>query len=430
MKRSGRQTLMFLGMTSCLFIVVYFSAVFVWNPATTTAMAMTTTSRLKTPQAEPRKIISDGCGLADTAEPNWVNYTEEDRSYLRRIRTCSARFEKRDNEALRKHLNLTKLMCAVNISDFRSIVSRYRKIWFIGDSVMRQMYFVMMCMTDDAYHKDFLHTAKLKEERPMWTATFPLTNFTADNSTITTNIQTNDTANRTWLHYSMFGPNWHRDNKGLFKHFPIAMRNATREDAIIVNAGHHYDFGKVKLLKEALSYVTKMSQLTEARVFFVETADEQWRTSNGMFEGKFMFRGQCAPLTPSQLLGLGVPNEEDLRKANSTGWIVKRASRPTFEHFGEAYPYMFDGNKSIVPAYNASSCRPYCLPADWRSKVALPLLQSNVSRVHIVPIWKQMVARKLMRTKDHGDCTHGAVDSVIEMNRQLLRAMNQPRPDV
>jgi hypothetical protein len=91
---------------------------------------------------------------------------------------------------------------------------------------------------------------------------------------------------------------------------------------------------------------------------------------------------------------------------------------------------MFDGNKSIVPAYNASSCRPYCLPADWRSKIAFPLLQSNVSRVHIVPIWKQMVARKLMRTKDHGDCTHGAVDSSIEMNRQLLRAMNQPPTDV
>jgi hypothetical protein len=414
--------LMLLGIILIIAVVYSYEALMWWGPAVAAPMA-TTTSRLKTPQAEPRKKIYDGCGLADTAEPNWVNYTEEDHSYLKRIQTCTAGFEAKDDEKLRSHLTLTKMLCAVNISDIRSIVSRYRKIWFIGDSVLRQMYFAIMCMVDDSFHKDFLHTDKAKTH----TGTFPLTNFTADDSSITT--KTNDTGNGTWVRYSMFGPSWHGDNKGLFQHFPVAMRDATREDAIIVDAGHHYDIKKVNLLKEAVSYVTKMSQLTEARVFFVETSDEQWRTSNGMFMEKFMWRTQCAPLTPSQILGLGVPNEEDLGKANASGFMVNPAPRPTFEHFGEAYPYLFDGNKSLVPAYTASSCRPYCVPADWRSKIALPLFQSNASRVHIVPIWKQMVARKLMQTKSHGDCTHRSVDTLIEMNRQLLRAMNQPRPD-
>jgi hypothetical protein len=419
MKRPpGTQTL-HLGIS---LIIIVVCKVLMWDPSVTTARTGMTT---KTPiQAETRnKTIYDGCGLADTAGPNWVNYTEEDHSYLKRIRTCTAGFDPRDDEALRSHLKLTKLLCAVNISDIRSIVSRYRKIWFIGDSVLRQMYLVFMCMVDDSFHEDFRHTDK----ESTYTATFPLTNFKADNSSITT--ETNDTGNRTWFRYSKFGPSWHGDNKGLFKHFPIAMRNATREDAIIVDAGHHYHLEKLNLLKEAVSYVTKMSQLTEARVFFVETSDEQWRTSNGMFVKKFMWHAQCAPLTPSQILGLGVPNEQDLEKANASGFMVNLAPRPTFEDFGEAYPYMFDENKSLMPAYTASSCRPYCLPADWRSKIALPLFQSNVSRVHIVPIWKQMVARKLMGTVYHGDCTHRAVDSLIEMNRQLLRAMNQPRPD-
>jgi hypothetical protein len=423
MKRPTSQTLLvFLRIILISAVVYSYEVLMWWGPAVTAPMEMTT-SRLKTPQAEPRKTIYDGCGLADTAEPNWVNYTEEDHSYLKRIRTCTAGFEKRDNESLRSHLKLTKLLCAVNISDIRSIVSRYRKIWFIGDSVLKQMYLVTMCMVDDSFHKDFLHT----DDAKTCTGTFPLTNFTADNSSITT--KTNDTGNRTWVRYSRFGTVWHGDNSGLFNHFPIAMRDATREDAIIVNAGHHYDIEKVNLLKEAVSYVTKMSQLTEARVFFVETSDEQWRTSNGMFLAKQFWRILCAPLSPSQILGLGVPNEEDLGKVNASGFMVNPAPRPTFEHFGEAYPFMFDGNKSLVPAYTASSCRPYCVPADWRSKIALPLFQSNASRVHIVPIWKQMVARKLMRTRFHGDCTHGAVDSSIEMNRQLLRAMNQLRPD-
>jgi hypothetical protein len=168
MKRPGPQTLMFLGII--LIIVIYQVSMLWTDPAATAAMAMTTASRLlKTPQVEPRKKIYDGCGLADTAEPNWVNYTEEDHSYLKRIRTCTAGFDERDDEKLRSHLKLTKLLCAVNITEIRSIVSRYRKIWFIGDSVLRQMYHVMMCMVDDSHHKDFLHTDKERSQQKQLT---------------------------------------------------------------------------------------------------------------------------------------------------------------------------------------------------------------------------------------------------------------------
>jgi hypothetical protein len=136
MKRPGPQTLMFVGIILISLIIVVYE-VLMWDPAVTAARMAMTASRLKTPsQVETRKKIYDECGLADTAEANWVNYTEEDHSYLKRIRTCTAGFQPRNDEALRSHLKLTKLLCAVNISDIRSIVSWYRKIWFIGDSVL------------------------------------------------------------------------------------------------------------------------------------------------------------------------------------------------------------------------------------------------------------------------------------------------------
>ena len=77
---------------------------------------------------------------------------------------------------------------------------------------------------------------------------------------------------------------------------------------------------------------------------------------------------------------------------------------PLHGHFGSIYPWMFGEDNDLLPPYHSGpQCVPYCLPPDWQTHIALPLLLPNVS---IVPVWRQLVARGMMSAQHHGDCTH------------------------
>lgn len=347
----------------------------------------------------------DGCGLDDGVEPRWVPYTQEDLSFLHEIQACKSRLvqilNSGDDEDVgaRDFMNLTKLDCHSMKVASLGILLKYQTIYMIGDSLLRQQFMVLQCMLNP-------NTTVL--------------NLTITNTKEKVEYRTKVNSNTTII-YTPFGavfPNPSQTQPLYKNEYPAATANGTANDLIVINAGHHYNSEMSESLESHVNYIVKLAYDKPIHVYFMETTDEQWPTSNGMYPafGQECCCGQCACeiLIGDKIRGNAALDEEAVNFTKA---------------FGRLYPNhdmldpMFDPDHRI----NHSYCVPDCYPANWKNELVRPLLvedgNDQMNNVHVIPTWRQLVARKLLNNVGRNDCTHKSVDTTIEINRQFVRTV-------
>jgi hypothetical protein len=290
-------------------------------------------------------------------------------------------------------LNLTKLDCRLRAS-LEELLFRYRTIYMIGDSLLRQQFMVLLCMLKPSATAMDLNITKTEQK-----------------------VEFRTKVKNTTFIFSPFGAS---ELEPLYENeYPAATGNGTAKDLIVINAGHHYTSQDAEELHRHATHMVELARDRPIHVYFMETTDEQWPTSNGIYpaEGEECCCGKCSCeiVTPDKVRGNAAL---DLTTNNFT------------EAFGRVSPNrdildpMFDPQHRM----NHSLCVPDCYPANWKNELVRPVLLGSKKQkkrnIHIVPGWRQLVARKLLNNVDgRTDCTHKSVDVTIELNRQLLRSI-------
>lgn len=345
------------------------------------------------------QLLPDGCGIEDGVEPQWVQQTPDDLVLLADVKRCKQRLVEivtsGDNEdvAWRDGVNVTYLKCRTIAS--LQVLSKYRTIYMIGDSLMRQQFMVLNCMLNLSADINVTDTPAKVEYRSIVSH--------ADGTT--TNI--------VYTPFGCFFPPPSQTQPLYQNEYPAALANGTEHDMIIINAGHHYYSEMASTLENDASYIAEKARGRPTHVYFMETTDEQWPTSNGMYP---TFGDECCCAKCS----CEVLNADR---------IQGRARLDTVNHnFSKAFGRLSPDQATLDPVFdpnqklNHSACVPDCYPANWRNVLVREILQKQPN-VHVVPTWRQLVARNLLNSFMMTDCTHQSVDTLIEVNRQLLRTI-------
>ena len=347
----------------------------------------------------------DGCGLNDDDDtvPTWVPYTDHDFQLYQEIRECTKRIPtyKETEDPYEMHM-LSRLRCQqeVTLDVTRSVLSRLERVWFIGDSVNRQQFEVLLCMVSPNLTTNEL---VFSQDDALSYATKNELSYHWKNG-----------KSNTVFRYSPFGLIFDRTEGTLYRTaFPEAIRTSTDKDLIVVNAGHHYHSQDYDILREAATQIA--TQCTNATLVFMEAADEQWPTSNGIFATACSWACKCEPLSEQQVQGIGMPRNSGNKPIDFTVRDPRQLVMPS---------WVFD----LYPNFTVSSpadCVPYCAPANWRNDVTRPILQQTEhSQVKIVPVWRQLVSQQKVHSLQlEGDCTHKPVPSLMTMNEQLVRSL-------
>jgi hypothetical protein len=365
----------------------------------------------------------DGCGLAhaDTRSvATWSRFSENEVHSFLALKECVRRtfLEKGDDMthllSLRKIENLAALRCHQNISQstIESIVKQGQTIWFIGDSILQQQFYVFLCMVHPTLE---LHEIKYTSQWPGSPLETIAAQFTYKHSI----------GNRsTKIIYSKFGPSWHIEETNLYVDaFPKAVAVLTEKDSIILDASAHYQSEAVRNLTRALHYIGNQSLYAKASIFYMEPTPEEWPTSNGQFTKGCWMYCTCETLNADRLLGRGRLDSDPHGPSTS---FMTHNQVPT-DFFGKLYPdLVFTNNNNNNSNSTESLCVPDCLPATWRIELARSIFATttieNNHRVPMVPLWHQLVGR-LSAIWPVGDCTHKSLEAVWMMNHQLLRSM-------
>ena len=151
--------------------------------------------------------------------------------------------------------------------------------------------------------------------------------------------------------------------------------------------------------------------LANATVFYMEPTTEEWPTTNGQFVDGLYGSAQCEPVNPDRLLGRG----------NFSHNVEKtyKYVTPNSEFFERLYPLGSWAN-------NITDCIPNCIPATWRSDYARGLLLENntvLHRVHMVPLFWQLISKGTTSNRGLGDCTHRSTQATMLMNYQWARTI-------
>jgi len=222
--------------------------------------------------------------------------------------------------------------------------------------------------------------------------------------------------------------------------FPQALASSTSVDAIVLNAGLHYDATRGHFLKNAMTFIKEQAASHPNQTIFVmEASDEQWPTSNGIWTMECTGTCQCEALTPERRQGHGSWGPHHAEVSRNIG-LVPPPQKSTYEYL---YPELFstpEKNKSLLdPAH----CVPSCLPANWRNDIIHSILvedhhddsttttttmTTTLPNLHIVPIWNQLVAHHQVHNRKVGDCTHKSIDALVMMNEQLFRSLTLAAP--
>jgi hypothetical protein len=232
----------------------------------------------------------------------------------------------------------------------------------------------------------------------------------------------------TWLFYFAWGNKYPRGELGLYQgDFKAIIPFLSERDLVIFDAGNHYGSDEIDRLEKAADFFAATSQESKAMFIYMETSPEEWKTSNGMFAHRFAFRTKCEALTPARVRGTAMVDPEDMQRANNSGdlkdiAVFRSKFVPKYDAIGYLYPEMFHANKTPKLEYVSESCIPDCLPPDWRSRVVISRFRN--AGLTIVPTWRQFLARPHVSTTD-GDCTHPALDGIIEKVFQLYRTMKR-----
>lgn len=366
---------------------------------------------------EEQIVVNDnGCGFHEFSPPTvpqlplWINYTSEEREDFKRVQNCLNNiyvFSKQLNED-RSAPFRSKLYCKMDPPpNIEAVLSQHKRVWFIGDSVLLQTYATIACLAAPNLQRNQL-------------------NITGDDMDIIYNHSNGSTL----LRYTRYGLRFDQYERVLYEaDFPEAIRSSTENDAIVMNAGHHYPHSEGPKLKRAASFIANAT--TNATIYFVETTDEQWPTSNGMFTKSCRVVCNCEAITDDRIAGNGAMVDHSRFSRNITGDLhlhleaqqdkelqnFYESSIPhltaSFKNNLSSYPYPYDK----VPSY---------LPATWRNDITNPILKQS-AHVKIVPVWRQLVAHGEPHGRRDGDCTHKSLNVLIAISEQLLRTMILPK---
>jgi hypothetical protein len=385
--------------------------------------------------------ISDGCGIQDGVEPVWLPYSSKDLDYMNQILHCVrtinnvSKLQGLDKNILnyRNKFNLTYLSCNAMSATPDTLMTQYDNIYMIGDSVLRQQFNTLLCMINPQLEDNpKLAMKRIATKRyEQYHAIIPRPKSTSrtDNNTIMTPplriIYT------TWG-YTFEEP---RSTWPLFREFPILLQQGTHRDIIILNAGHHYRSPDAAILwNHTQTIVNLIHQAhqqariegynrTIPHVYVIETADENYPTSNGLFPGEVCLKHACTCRAVSREMELGRGSlDPTINWTGSQGLFIP--DHKVLWNVTTRYDPSQPWNHSSL-GMDPSSCIPDCYPADWRSRLTLPILLQTKDHLHVVPIWRQLVRRGIPNNVSPGDCTHKGVDVIMELNRQLFRAINK-----
>ena len=276
---------------------------------------------------------NDGCDLNYNAstnhQPRWVPYSDDDYAIKKRIQECTWRMPNNKYkrlEAKHPYKNESKLICHTEISleTIRSVLSRYRRIWFIGDSVHRQQFQVLLCMIHPDLQSSDINVSvpllrlSFSDDNPIvyeWNHLDNNNNNNNNNSSSSSSIYQASKGWTTAFRYSSFVRTIDTGERVLYQtEFMTAIRTSTVDDMIVINAAHHYDSRHFDKLERAAMHIAR--QRTNAMLVFMEAGDEQWPTSNGMFTKACMWTCACKPLSDLQNRGLGIPQNQGVKQVD------------------------------------------------------------------------------------------------------------------
>jgi hypothetical protein len=363
---------------------------------------------------KPWQPFEDGCGLSrDDSTITWSKFTADDVTAFEALQACVKGIPEAKPQDMVRHqqnvANLTMLQCRLSITanEIQSAVKYYETIWFIGDSLLEQQFYIFLCMVDPLMTRDQIHGSGLpgagNDGSPLHTIANQWT-YNHSNGAATKVI------------YSKSGFQWHRPEANLYVDaFPKAVASLNEKGAIVLDASAHYDAHHFALMERALTFIRDKSLVTNASIFYVEATPEEWPTSNGMFTKGCMWLCQCEALGADRIMGRGSLSDP---KVNLTKTVALLSSGdPPINFFGKFFP-------DLAFANNTELCIPDCVPATWRSDLARSILNETTNSVHMVPVWYQLVAKKSPSGRmPTGDCTHKSLDAVLMMNQQLVRSM-------
>ena len=361
-------------------------------------------------QKEPEDLV-DGCGFhgdGDEARPVWVPFSSADHGTFSSILQClqeSKLFPVHfgQSEEFRYHLqrhppNLKRLLCHQEVTPAiaREALSRFRRVAFIGDSVLIQQYTSLLCLADPHIFRQ------------------PENNRTLGGDELQYHMNTNQT--QTAFSMERFGEKfWTEQQKNWSLWKNPAWNTYGPEDLIVINAGLHFELEEATKLRDIASFVGSKSSSTNATVLFVESNDQQFPTSNGVYTEACKLACQCEPLTQLRLQGKEIPYDNGRNHVNLT-------QVPSNYNIPSLVAALYSPKHRLLTLeQDGIRCVPDCAPPNWRNDLVRSVLQE--SPTHIVPAWEQLVAHGKEHAKRFGDCTHLTVEAALMMNQQLIRTL-------
>jgi hypothetical protein len=178
------------------------------------------------------------------------------------------------------------------VNETQSAVKDYETIWFIGDSVLEQQFYVFLCMVDPLMTPHQIHGSGLPGAGTSGSAYHTIAKHWTYN-------HSNGAATK--VIYSKFGRLWEGSERNLYVDaFPKAIGSLNGKDAIVLDAANHYDAHHFPELKRALTFICDKSLITNASLFYMESNPEEWPTSNGLFVKGCYFFVSVRPLVPTE----------------------------------------------------------------------------------------------------------------------------------
>jgi hypothetical protein len=344
----------------------------------------------------------DGCGLDrnNGMTATWSSYSQSEVDAFKVVRTCAKQFG--EAKIAREFRYLEKLQCnldvTLNIS--KATLLEHKRIWFIGDSLLVQQFYMLLCTLNPNVEIQDLET-------------YHPSSGGSPSEPIEAEYTYHHSKGSTKLLYTRFGYNFDKEEQSLYVGaFPKAVASLTARDAIVVNGSSHYDSTRATLMERALIHIGRSSLSANASVYYMEPALEEWPTSNGIYQAGCYGVCKCQAVDANRVAGHGNYSTKVHNR------YFHRLPVPSTDFFGKLY-------SDLSFAENTTNCIPDCLPATWRVDLSRSILLNNNSKVEVVPNWWQSYDKSgsLSHLEGQKDCTHKSSEAVMMMNQQLVRSM-------
>jgi hypothetical protein len=297
--------------------------------------------------------FDDGCGLSrDASTITWSTFTTDDVTSFEALQACVKGIpEASPQNMVRRDQNvstLRMLQCrrSITVNEIQSAVKDYETIWFIGDSLLEQQFYIFLCMVDPLMTHDQIHGSGLPNAGKMGSPFHTIAKQWTYN-------HSNGAATK--VIYSKFGRVWDNKESNLYVDaFPKAVGSLNGKGAIVLDASTHYDTHHFAEMERAVTFIRDKSLVTNASIFYMESTPEEWPTSNGIFVKGCMWFCRCEALGADRIMGRGGLSDP---KVNLTKTVQLLSSGdPPIKFFGKLFP-------DLAFANNTELCIPDCAPA-------------------------------------------------------------------